>query len=143
MGEFDYLSYLKEVFDLQDRHVEWAIIEETRKRKEKIDRDMPDILADYLDGYRIKEESTLKPGLYIKDSRVYVDLLARRLFSTINLPELSRKVYPARRNSIQGEGIMFEAKEDTSKRILLSSTFIEDIYNVTRYGEWMEERLLL
>ena len=118
-------EYLKDIFNLHGKSVGWAIIEEKTKCG---------------DGGQSVE---LKPGLIIKGSRVYVDLFARRLFSTIKLPELERSVYIARKEKAENGMIALVAKDDSGKYLILPKTFINDIYNVTRYGEWMEERLLL
>lgn len=119
------LEYLKDIFNLQGKSVGWAIIEEK---------------AMCSDGGHSVE---LKPGLAIKGSRVYVDLFAHRLFSTIKLPGLERSVYIARKEKAENGMIALVAKDDSEKSLLLPKTFISDIYNVTRYGAWMEERLLL
>lgn len=72
-----------------------------------------------------------------------MDLFARRLFSTISLREFERKVYVAKKENV-GEGkIVLVAKDDTSRYIVLPKTFVQDIHNVTKYGHWMEEQLLL
>lgn len=39
--------------------------------------------------------------------------------------------------------IVLVAKDDSGKSLLLPKTFINDIYNETRYETWMEEQLLL
>ena len=118
-------EYLKEIFNLHGKSVGWAIIEEK-------------VMCN--DGNQIIE---LKPGLAIKGSRVYVDLFARRLYSTIKLPEFERIVYVARKEKAENGMIVFVAKDDSEKSLLLPKTFIKDIYDVTRYGTWMEDRLLL
>ena len=118
-------EYLKDIFNLHGKSVGWAIIEEKAKCG---------------DGGQSVE---LKPGLVIKGSRVYVDLFARRLFSTIKLPELERNVYIARKEKAENGMIALVAKDDSGKYLILPKTFISDIYNVTRYGAWMEERLFL
>lgn len=118
-------EYLKEIFNLHGKSVGWAIIEEK-------------VMCN--DGNQIIE---LKPGLAIKGSRVYVDLFARRLYSTIKLPEFERIVYVARKEKAENGMIVLVAKEDNGKSLLLPKTFINDIYNVTRYEAWMEEQLLL
>lgn len=142
------LGFLKNIYNLHGHHVEWAIIEETvRDKKQKAEDPVQMLLTFYLSEEKVKdeydEERTLKLGLFIKGSRVYVDLFARRFFSTVNLDMLERKVYPARRVSCGDGNVAFEAKEDTSKYLVFSKTFLQDIYGVTQYGEWMEERLLL
>lgn len=118
-------EYLKEIFNLHGKSVGWAIIEEKLMCS---------------DGNQTIE---LKPGLAIKGSRVYVDLFARRLYSTIKLPEFERIVYVARKEKAENGMIVFVAKNDSEKSLLLPKTFIKDIYDVTRYGTWMEDRLLL
>ena len=116
------LDFLKDLYNLHGKAVEWAIIEERSD-----DNTAPE----------------LKPGLYIKGSRVYVDLCARRFFSTLHFLELQRRVYPARRVNIGQGCIALEAKQQPDIHITLSRTFIQDIYAVMRYAGWMEERLLL
>ena len=118
-------EYLKEIFNLHGKSVGWAIIEEK---------------VIHSDGNQTIE---LRPGLAIKGSRVYVDLFARRLYSTIKLPEFERIVYVARKEKAENGMIVFVAKDDSEKSLLLPKTFIKDIYDVTRYGTWMEDRLLL
>ena len=118
-------EYLKEIFNLHGKSVGWAIIEEK-------------VMCN--DGNQTIE---LKPGLTIKGSRVYVDLFARRLYSTIKLPEFERIVYVARKEKAENGMIVLVAKDDSGKSLLLPKTFINDIYNVTRYETWMEEQLLL
>ena len=118
-------EYLKEIFNLHGKSIGWAIIEEK-------------VMCS--DGnHTIK----LKPGLAIKGSRVYVDLFARRFYSTIKLPEFERIVYVARKEKAENGMIVLVAKDDSGKSLLLPKTFINDIYNVTRYETWMEEQLLL
>lgn len=116
------LDYLKDYYNLHGKAICWAIIEEIG---------------------RADDIHELKPGLYIKGSRVYVDLFARRLYSTISLIEFERKVYVAKKENVGDGKIMLVTKEDASKYIVLPKTFVADIYNVTRYGQWMEEHLLL
>lgn len=119
------VEYLKEIYNLHGKSVCWAIVEEK-------------VMCG--DGNRTVE---LKPGLAIKGSRVYVDLFARRLFSTIKLPELERNVYVAQKEKAENGMIILVTKDDSGKSLLLPKTFINDIYDVTRYETWMEERLLL
>ena len=90
-------EYLKDIFNLHGKSIGWAIIEEK-------------IMCS--DGAQTVE---LKPGLIIKGSRVYVDLFARRLFSTIKLPELERNVYAARKEKAGNGMITFVVKEDNEK----------------------------
>lgn len=118
-------EYLKEIFNLHGKSIGWAIIEEK-------------VMCS--DG---NQTIKLKPGLAIKGSRVYVDLFARRFYSTIKLPEFERIVYVARKEKAENGMIVLVAKDDSGKSLLLPKTFINDIYNVTRYETWMEEQLLL
>ena len=116
------LDYLKDYYNLHGRTIGWAVVEETS---------------------HMDDSRTYKPGLCIKGSRVYVDLYARRLFSTICLEEVERKVYPAKKVNAGDGMIVLVAKEDSQKYIVLPKTFVSDIHNVTRYEPWMEEQLLL
>lgn len=91
-----------------------------------------------------KQDVEYKPGLYIKNSRVYVDIFARRCFSTVELEDmLTRRIHRARWKALKGGYVIIEARDDPSKHIVLERHFIEDIYNVTVYDEWMEENVLL
>ena len=116
------LEYLKDYYNLHGKTIGWAVVEETS---------------------RMDDTHTYKPGLCIKGSRVYVDLYARRLFSAICLKEFERKVYVAKKENVGDGKIVLVAKEDSNKLIILPKTFVSDIHNVTRYGQWMEEQLLL
>ena len=119
------IEYLKEIYNLHGKSVGWAIIEEKFMCNDR------------------NQTVELKPGLAINGSRVYVDLFARRLYSTIKLPEFERSVYVARKEKAENGMIALVAKDGSGKCLLLPKTFINDIYNVTRYETWMEERLLL
>jgi hypothetical protein len=89
------LDYLKNIYNLHGHHVGWAIIEETVRHKIQKKEDMTEMVLAYLSGEEEKdeyeEERTLKQGLFIKGGRVYVDLFARRFFSTVNIDILERK----------------------------------------------------
>lgn len=116
------LEYLKDYYNLHGKAISWAIIEEISKGD---------------------DSQELKPGLYIKGSRVYVDLFARRLYSTISLREFERKIHVAKKENVGDGKIVLVAKEDAGKYIVLPKTFVADIHDGTRYGQWMEEQLLL
>ena len=91
-----------------------------------------------------KQDVEYKPGLYIKNSHVYVDIFARRCFSTVELEDmLTRRIHRAQWKALKGGYVIIEARDDPSKHIVLEQHFIEDIYNVTVYDEWMEENVLL
>lgn len=114
------IGFFKNIFNLHGKVVRWAVVEEISSN-----------ITDY------------KPGLFIKGSRVYVDLYARRFYSTVKLDFLERKVYPARRVRAEGGAIVLEAKDAPDKYVILPQTFINDIFGTTIYGEWMEGRLIL
>lgn len=116
------LDYLKDYYNLHGKGISWAIIEEIG---------------------RTDDSHKLKPGLYIKGSRVYVDLFARRLYSTISLREFERKIHVAKKENVGDGKIVLVAKEDAGKYLVLPKTFVADIHDGTRYGQWMEEQLLL
>ena len=117
------LLYLKEYYGLQSKSVQWAVIEENTASK---------------------LTATYKPGLYIKGSKVYVDLCARRFYSIISLSQLERKVHVAKLILKKREGVaVLMAKENNHKSVTLSSSFVSDIHKTGRYGQWMEEQVLL
>lgn len=117
------LQYLKEFYGLQDKIVQWAVIEEKGTSKLTV---------------------TYKPGLYIKGSKVYVDLYARRFYSIISLSQLERKVHVAKLILKEREGVaVLMAKENHIKTVTLSNSFVSDIHSTSRYGQWMEDQVLL
>lgn len=132
----NYIKFLKSIFHLQGKNVEWGLIEEITYPKEKNIWGLTEPTG--------KQEVEYKPGLYIKNSRVYVDIFARRCFSTVNIKDaITRKIHRARWKALKGGFVVIEARDDSSKYIVLRRHFVEDIYNVTVYDEWMEENVLL
>lgn len=113
------IEFLKKLHNLQGKEVEWCLIEETTAGG-----------------------TSYKLGLSVIGTRLYVDVAARRFFSTVNLREFSRKIYPADEIESQ-EVIVFEARDDNEKYIILPPTFLEDIYGVMLYDKSLEGRLLL
>ena len=117
------LEYLKEFYGLQGKSVHWAIIEEKRASEKAFN---------------------YKPGLYIKGSKVYVDLNSRRFYSIISLSLLERKVYVAQLKVCKRQGIAtLIAMDDKDKSIVLPHSFVEDTHNNCRYAKWMEDNVLL
>lgn len=107
------LEFLKGIFNLKNKEVDWGVVQENT----------------YEDNEKVVEH---KPGLYIKDSRVFVDLYARRFYSIIKLPEIKREILPAKL-LIVSEETMF-ANDDT-----------DDIYKptgLTRMVYGYDHRLL-
>lgn len=113
-------NFLKNLYRLQGKEVEWAIVEE-----------------------KTNEETTYKLALAVIGTRLYVDVAARRFFTTVELPGLiSRKLHKAKEIP-SGEVIVFEAEDDAEKRVILPKNFLQDIYGVTLYDKSLEGRLLL
>ena len=132
----NYIKMLKHIYQLEGKKVEWGLIEEISYEQEV------DFMEHSQPADKVKE-MTYKPGVYIKGSRVYVDLLARRFYSTVNLQHFARKIHRARWKAIKGGYVAIESRDFPDKYIVLGRHFIEDVYCQTVYGEWMEERLLL
>ena len=127
MDIFDYtdeLEFLKDYYHLQGKSIEWAVIVETNEKT--------------------PENNRIKPGLIIKGSRVYVNLLERKIQSPVNLGSFSREVYPANKEMAgnNAEYAVLVAKDDQSKQIVLPASFILDIYRECWYGEWMEDGIM-
>lgn len=82
--EMRALDYLKNIYNLHVYHVEWAIIVETVRHKIQKTEDQAHMLLTHLFGEEkmdeYEEERTLKLGLFIKGSRVYVDLICASVF---------------------------------------------------------------
>lgn len=113
------IQEIRKIHNLEKKDVEWAVIKEETPTK-----------------------VTYKPGLKIKNSSLYLDLLARRLFSAADLPEIKRKVYAAEKID-NGEMVAFVAKDDTGVQVVLPSSFLTDVYLPAWYDQSLEGRLLL
>lgn len=136
------LEFLKGIFNLKNKEVDWGVVQETT----------------YEDNEKVVEH---KPGLYIKDSRVFVDLYARRFYSIIKLPEIKREILPAKLLIITEETMFANddtddtdditsenkavliAKDNDSIKVVLPEDFIEYLFEDTIYSPGMEESLLL
>lgn len=114
------LEIIMKMHNLQGRDVHWAVVEEKT--------------ANEITSYR--------PALEVKGSTLYLDLLARRFYSPIALPELKRVVHLARRQDVD-DMVAFIAEEDEQKQVVLPSTFLEDAYVPAWYDESLEEGLLI
>lgn len=113
------VNLVKQIHNLEDKDVEWAVIEEKTPTK-----------------------TTYKPGLKIKGSSLYVDLLARRLYSPVELPEFKRKIYDAKVIDVD-DMIVFVSHEYVHKQIVLPASFLTDMYLPIRYDKDLEGKLLL
>ena len=113
------IKILKQIYNLQGEDVEWVVVEE-----------------------KTKEETTYKLGLSVIGTRLYVDIVARRFFTTVDWPEISRQVYPAKEIPSRGV-IIFEAKDDSEKNVIMPKSFLSDIYANAWYNKSLEGHLLL
>ena len=143
-------KYVELIYNLQDKKTEWCIIEETTHPKDTswMSQDMKilkEISPELFEEETEQEpEMTHKPGLYVKGTRLYVDLYARRFFTTVEWPGLiSRKVHPAKWTYVKGGKVCLKARDDESIFLMLSRNFILDIHNVCWYDKSLEGRLLL
>ena len=120
----DELEFLKDYYHLQGKSIEWAVIVETHEKNPK--------------------NNCIRPGLIIKDSRVYVNLFERKIQKPISFDGFSRKVYPANKEMAgnNAEYAVLVAKDDQTKQIVLPASFILDIYRECWYGEWMEDGII-
>ena len=119
------LDYLKDYYNLHGKAIEWGLIVETICFNEE------------------KSETEYRPGLYIRRSSVYVDLLQNRLYSVVNLPEIQRHVHPARRSNIGNGKFRLTAKDNEQMYVELPMSFLSDTHYNRRYGSWMEDSVLL
>ena len=136
MDIFDYtddLEFLNDFYHLQGKDIEWAIIEETYP-EDKLERGpMERVNPKY-------PNSKFKPGLIVKGSRVYVDLMERKIQCPRRLDRYSRKAHPAelKKGGNDSEFAALVGKEDQSMQIILPSSFVLDIHRQCWYGEWMD-----
>lgn len=112
------IEIIKKMHNLQGRELHWAIIEE-----------------------KTLSSITYKPGFVIEGSELVLDLLARRFFSAINLPEFQRNIYLA--DQIENEMVAIVAKEDPSKQTILPASFLDDVYQPAWYTPSLEEQILI
>lgn len=113
------IEILKKIYNLENKDVEFGVIEDIYNGKQKF-----------------------KPGLIIRSSKLYVDLLERRFFTKIKCEELTQAIYPAE-TMVEGDMMAFIAKEDEKKQVVLPNTILDDIYNVAWYDPSLEETVLL
>ena len=81
-----------------------------------------------------------KPGLYIKGSKLFFDLLNQRFYSALTLSELKREIVPAK---MHRSGGMLLLRADDGTELKMSAETIESIYVGKFYQSWMEEQVLL
>ena len=143
-------KYVELIYNLQDKKTEWCVIEEETPPKDISDMSQDMKILNEISPWLFEEkteqdsETTYKPGLYVKGTRLYVDLYARRFFTTVEWPGLiSRKVHPAKWTYVKGEMVCLKARDDESIFLMLGRNFILDIHNVCWYDKSLEGRLLL
>lgn len=136
----ELLEFFQSVFHLEDKEVEWGIIEVTTRE----------------DGF---ESTQRKPGLLVKDSRVCLDLFARRFYSLVDRPDFTRKIYPAKMlteenglvmidedepdNKYVDGKMVIEAKHDDRIFLVYDDNIFSRIYFVVTYDPILEEELML
>lgn len=87
------------------------------------------------------QEFFYAPGIYIHDSHCLIHLRDRRVYSVISLTEITRKVYPAEWQVVDGKSRLV-AKETPDIFTETSLEEIWDIHKLSLYGSWMEEEEL-
>ncbi len=116
MKTFDML---KQSFNIEKKSLKWAVIEET-----------------------VNGVTAYKAGIMLSKSKLFIDICQRRFYTEVHLPELSRRVFPAKR-ILKSEKIVFQALEDSSKSVSMPKNFIQDIYSVCWYDKQLEKQILL
>lgn len=115
------LKFLREYFRIPaSKKIGWAIIEEISENG----------------------ATEYKPGIYIENSHVYLDIAKRRFFSIISNRIISRRVYPAFRTA-EKLSYRYTAKENRKLSITRSKTYISDVYYSAIYSKELENEILL
>ena len=81
-----------------------------------------------------------KPGLYIKGSKLFFDLLNQRFYSAVTLSELKREIVPAKMH--RSGGMLLLSAEDGTE-LKMNADTIESIYVGRFYQSWMETQVIL
>lgn len=134
------MEFFQSVFHLEDKEVEWGIIEVTTRK----------------DGF---ESTQRKPGLLVKDSRVCLDLFARRFYSLVDRPDFTRKIYPAKMLTEENGLVMIDeddpeneyvegkmvisAKDNDRMFLVYDDSVFESVFCNALYVPQLEEGLLL
>ena len=136
----EWMEFFKSAFQLEDKEVEWGIIEVTKRENGD-------------------ENIQLRPGLLIKGSRVCLDVFARRFYSLVNRPEISRKIHPAtiqtektglvmideddpENEYVEGE-MVISAKDNDRMFLVYDDSVFESVFCYALYVPQLEEELLL
>lgn len=115
MNGNEFLKKLITLYRLKDKDVGWGIVSDC---------------GNYM------------PGLFIKDSKCYVDIVSRRIRSIVSLIEIKREVFPA--SCVTKDGITWLEAKDRSLNLSIEFP-IDELwadYKYSIYGEWMEEEEL-
>ncbi|MDO4162334.1 MAG: hypothetical protein Q4D80_04955 [Pseudomonadota bacterium] len=122
MENRESLAFLREYFRIPaNKKIGWGIIEECLEKNGKTE-------------YR--------PGVYIENSRVYLDIAKRRFFTQMSSPLISRCIHPAVKTR-QGLACCYTAKDNKNLSIVRSRTYITDIFYPAIYSKELEENLLV
>ncbi len=77
------------------------------------------------------QDVTLKPALYIKGSAQYFDFMSFRFYTVVNLPEISRQVYPARFR--RSDGSIFLIADSIQEQVKLPGDYFDKLYRDMLY----------
>lgn len=142
MNERDFFEKLVGIFNLEGKEVEWGIIVEGDT----------DVINEFLEQEdtkttkneaATKDEVTCQPGIYIKDCQIYVDLRARRFYSTVKLPEIRRLIFPAACVTKDGKNWLVAKDGQANLTIEFPIEDLWNLYKVCLYAPWMEEEVLV
>jgi hypothetical protein len=136
----EWMEFFKSVFQLEDKEVEWGIIEVTKRENGD-------------------EDIQLRPGLLIKGSSVCLDLFARRFYSLVDRAEITRKIHPATMQTEETGLVMIDeddpeneyvegkmvisAKDNDRMFLVYDDSVFESVFCNALYVPQLEEGMLL
>ena len=147
MTEKELLERLVKLYNLSKKETEWGVVVEIVGEEPKPEPEPKDPMAALLDEFmefeglakpKKPQEFFYAPGIYIHDSNCLIHLRDRRIYSAISIMEITRKVYPAEWQVVDGKTRLV-AKENPE---IFTETSVEELWEIHKlslYGPWMEE----
>lgn len=98
-------SFLHEYFRIPSSIVtDWCIIEEIANK-----------------------EQSLRFGLWIKDTKLYLDIAHRRFYTAGSFGPIARKIHPAEKRKIKGQ-LTLTSRDNPDMIICLPNSFMADVF---------------
>ena len=147
MTEKELLERFVKLYNLSEKETEWGVVVEILGEEPKPKPEPKDPMAALLEEFmefeglskpKKPQKFFYAPGIYIHDSNCLIHLRDRRIYSVISITEITRRVYPAEWQVVDGRSRLV-AKENSG---IFTETSVEEIWDAHKlslYGPWMEE----